>query len=169
MILQNNVEDPMLIRGAFGHYPSGVAALSADVEGQRHVIVASSFMVGISMDPPLVSFAPQHSSSTWPLLRRATRIGVSVLGTEQDGLCRQLSGKDRANRFAGVQTTATDLGAVFIHGASSWMDCSIHSENQAGDHDMVLLQVHGLNFDRTVEPLLFHGSAFREMAVRVAA
>lgn len=169
MNLNTDLNDPTLIRAAFGHYPSGVVALAAEVDGQRHVMVASSFMVGISMDPPLASFAPQHSSSTWPVLARAQRLGVSVLSSEQSGLCRQLSGKDRAARFSGVQTTTGEQGAVFIHGASSWMECSIYSQSAAGDHDMVLLQVHGLDYNTAVVPLLFHGSSFREMALPASA
>lgn len=169
MSLQHNVNDPALIRGAFGHYPSGVAALAADIDGERHVIVASSFMVGISMDPPLVSFAPQHTSATWPLLRRAERIGVSVLGQGQGELCRQLSNRDRSSRFNNVETAGADNGAVFVHGAAAWMDCSLYAETEAGDHDMVLLRVHSLDYDRNTDPLVFHGSAFRELLVPIAA
>ena len=61
------------LRAAFGHHPSGVAALIAQVDGVPAVLIASSFTVGVSADPPLVSVAVQRTSTSWPLLRRARR------------------------------------------------------------------------------------------------
>ncbi|TQR79565.1 flavin reductase, partial [Mycobacterium hodleri] len=48
------------LRHVFAHVPSGVAAVSAIVDGVPVVLVASSFQVGISADPPLVLFSVQH-------------------------------------------------------------------------------------------------------------
>ena len=52
------------LRDAFSRFPSGVAALSAVVDGVKTGMVASSFNVGISLEPPLVMFAAQNSSTT---------------------------------------------------------------------------------------------------------
>ena len=70
------------VREAFGHFPSGVAAIAAVLDGKPQVIVASSFSVGVSLDPPLAAFFVQKSSSTWALLSRASRLGVSILSAE---------------------------------------------------------------------------------------
>ncbi|MGX9899904.1 flavin reductase [Arthrobacter sp. SA17] len=86
--------DPSVLRTVFGQYPSGVAALCGVVDGSPEGIVASTFTVGVSLDPPLVLFAAQNSSLTWPLLRRRGRIGVSVLAAGQ-GTC---AGRLRQNR-----------------------------------------------------------------------
>ena len=50
-------DDPSALRRAFSGFPCGVAALSAVVAGEPHVLVASSFTVGVSQAPPLVLFA----------------------------------------------------------------------------------------------------------------
>ena len=91
--LQAVTADPTALRSTFALFPSGVAALSAVVDGGPVVLVASSFQVGISLDPPLVLFAVQHTSTSWPKLKNADRIGVSVLGEAHDLAARQLASK----------------------------------------------------------------------------
>ncbi|MGI4895032.1 MAG: flavin reductase family protein [Janthinobacterium lividum] len=167
-------DDPMALRSTFALFPSGVAAMSAVVDAENGkepvVLVASSFQVGISMDPPLVLFAVQHTSSSWPRLRAAAttgaRIGVSVLGEAHDSAAKQLASR-AADRFAGIETTTLDNGANFIHGAPVWLECSIYSEVPAGDHDVVLLRVHSMGNAPETEPLVWHGSGFRALTPKV--
>jgi len=154
---------PDTLRKAFGRFPSGIAALCAIVDGAPQGIVASSFTVGVSMDPPLVMFAVQNTSRTWPIVRTAGRIGVSVLGTGHDGVCRQIASKT-GDRFAGLELHSTGDGALFLEEAALWLDCSVENEVPAGDHHVVLLRVHALTtHDEAHEPLVFHGSAFRRL------
>lgn len=160
-----SISDQGALRSAFGRFPSGVAALCAELDGEPIGLVASSFTVGVSMDPPLVLFAVQNSSTTWPELRTAERIGVSVLGREHDLACRQLASTVKESRFRGVATHVTDSGALFIDASPLWLECEISSESPAGDHQVVVLEVKALQMDAEVEPLVFHGSAFRRLAI----
>ena len=70
---------PTSLREAFGHFPSGVIAIAAEVDGVRVGLAASTF-VPVSLDPPLVSFCVQNTSETWPKLRSLSHLGISVLG-----------------------------------------------------------------------------------------
>ena len=56
---------PASLREAFGHFPSGVIAIAAEVDGVRAGLAASTF-VPVSLNPPLVSFCVQTPSETWP-------------------------------------------------------------------------------------------------------
>ncbi|MEU6539944.1 flavin reductase family protein [Streptomyces sp. NPDC047000] len=152
------------LRAAFAGFPSGVVALSARLADGPSVLIASSFTVGVSLDPALVSFAVRNASATWPPMRAAGRLGVSVLGAEQAALCRRLASPDPAARLAGEPLETTPEGAVFFPGAAVWLDCSVFDEVPAGDHRVVLLEVHRLWHDSDAEPLVFHGSAFRRLA-----
>jgi flavin reductase (DIM6/NTAB) family NADH-FMN oxidoreductase RutF len=149
------------LRRVFGAFPSGVTAIAALIDAKPVGLAASSF-TSVSMDPPLVSVCVAHTSTTWPVLGRATRFGLSMLGDDQADLCRQLSARTD-NRFEGVPWAATTLGAVFLEGATAWLDCSTHQIVRAGDHDIVLLQVHAhrLHPDPDRSPLVFHASRFR--------
>jgi len=155
--------DPAEVRAAFGRFPSGIAALCAEIDGVKTGLVATSFSVGVSYDPPLVLFSVQNSSSTWPVLRETGRLGVSILGSEHAGICMQLASR-KGDRFANIETSSADGGAVFIHGSPLWMDCEIVSETPAGDHKIVLLEVKGLRVEDQAEPLIYHSAAFRNLA-----
>lgn len=149
------------LRRVFGAFPSGITAVAALVDGVPAGLAASSF-TSVSLEPPLVAVCVAHTSTTWPLLRTAERLGVSVLAAEQERAGRQLAARG-TDRFADLAWRATVDGAVLLEGASAWLDCSINQEVRAGDHDIVVLRVHDLDGDHDVRPLVFHASQFRRL------
>lgn len=148
------------LREAFGHFPSGVAAIAAQVGDQYHVIVASSFSVGVSLEPPLAAFFVQNSSSTWSILSQAPRLGISILSYEHASICRQLASHDKASRFDGVDLEVSSMGAILLSNASGWFECSVYDTHPAGDHLAVQLLIHDLHTKKENTPLVFHGSEF---------
>lgn len=162
--VQNSTIDPTILRQTFGHFPSGVAAIATEVDGEREAIVASSFSVGVSLDPALALFSVQKTSSTWPKIARGNTIGVSIFNESQDQLCRQLAGRDRDARFSSVEAKTLSGGAVVINDAAAWFECSIYAVHEAGDHDVVIFQIHDLGMEQNVSPLVFHGSRFTRVA-----
>ncbi|WP_010525134.1 flavin reductase family protein [Nesterenkonia sp. F] len=158
--------DPLQLRRAFSEFPQGVVVVAAEVDGAPEALVASTFTVGVSLDPPLVTFAVQHTSNTWPRLRDgADRLGISVLGRGQHGLCRQIASKDRASRFDGVARTADDDGAIALDGSPLTLTTRVHDQVTAGDHDIVVLEVLDVAVDERDEarPLVFHRSDFAQV------
>ena len=154
----SRVLEPADLRRVFGAYPSGVTAIAALLDGTPVGLAASSF-TSVSLDPPLVSVCVAHTSTTWPVLVRAARFGVSILGAEQHVAARQLAARE-GDRFAELSWRVTDDGAVLLDGASAWLDCSVDAVHRAGDHDIVVLRVHDLDADHAVTPLVFHSSRF---------
>ena len=160
-MLQTNQDlDPRRLRDVFGIFPSGVVAVAALVNGVPAGLAASSF-TSVSLDPPLVSFSIANASKTWPDLRRAARLGVTILADHHSAVARQLAGPvDR--RFDGLSLTATDDGAVTLDDGLAQFDTTIHREVLAGDHTIVLLQLHAARRGEQAEPspLVFHRSRF---------
>jgi flavin reductase (DIM6/NTAB) family NADH-FMN oxidoreductase RutF len=155
--------DPVRLRQAFGSFPTGVVAVAAQVDGELVGLAASSF-TSVSLDPPLVSISLARTSKTWPGLRRAAHLGLTVLADHHGGLCRQLAGPVE-QRFDGVDVTVTPDGAVVVDDGLAMFDTTIHREVEAGDHVLVLLELHAVEHPELGQPpLVFHRSRFGRLA-----
>ncbi|RPA60086.1 flavin reductase [Gordonia oryzae] len=178
--------DEDALKRAYSCFPSGVVAVCchrgapeprppsdgndstgpSDSTGPELVGMAASAFTSVSLDPPLVSVCVQNTSTTWPRLRDAGTVGVSVFAHDQAQLCRQLAGP-ALRRFDDIEPLGSDDGALFIPGAAAHLSCTIESEILAGDHLLVLLRIQRLDADPTVEPLVFHASTFRALQARI--
>jgi flavin reductase (DIM6/NTAB) family NADH-FMN oxidoreductase RutF len=149
--------DPRALRDAFGVFPSGVVAVAAVVDGSPVGLAASSF-TSVSLEPPLVSFSIARTSQTWPVLSRASHVGVTVLAESHGAVCRQLAGPV-GTRFDGIAISVADNGALTLDEGLAQFDCTIHRQVEAGDHLIVLLALHAVEHSDG-QPLVFHRSAF---------
>jgi flavin reductase (DIM6/NTAB) family NADH-FMN oxidoreductase RutF len=152
-----------ILRSAFAAFPSGVTAVAGLVDGAPIGLAASSF-TSVSIDPPLVSVCIARTSTTWPKLRLAPSIGVSVLAEGQGDVARSLAAR-QGDRFADLAWHAGDDGAVLVDGSTLWLTCTLESELPAGDHEIALLRIDELEVFPDVAPLVFHGSSFRQLGV----
>ncbi|MCM6772614.1 flavin reductase family protein [Nocardia sp. CDC159] len=149
------------LRRAFAAFPSGVVAVCAEIEGAAHGLAVSTF-VPVSLDPPLVSFCVQNGSGTWPRLADASHLGLSLLGLDQEGAARSL-GSRTGDRFSGLRLHRGTGHALFVDGASAWIEGSVQTQVPAGDHRVVILRIHRLATRADIDPLVFHGSRFRRL------
>jgi flavin reductase (DIM6/NTAB) family NADH-FMN oxidoreductase RutF len=151
------------LKRAFAAFPSGVAALSARVDGDPTVMIVSSFTVGVSAEPPLVSFAVQHSSTTWPTLPRAGARSVRPgPGTRRPGPATRVprqGGPVRRRRHGG-----SGIRAIFLQGAPVWLECAVEHHYPAGDHDIIVLRVLALMAYDDRHPLVWHQRTFKMLA-----
>ncbi|KAA1418556.1 flavin reductase family protein [Nocardioides humilatus] len=167
-VITNQDLDPARLREAFGSFPSGVVAVAAEVDGELIGLAASSF-TSVSLEPPLVSVSLANTSKTWPDLRRAGRLGLTVLAEHHGEACRQLAGPVE-HRFDAVPITISEDGAVTLDEGLTRFECSVYREVEAGDHTIVLLLLHGVERRSGHDegaPLVFHRSAFGRLSAVV--
>jgi flavin reductase (DIM6/NTAB) family NADH-FMN oxidoreductase RutF len=155
------VFDGTQLRKVFGHFPTGVVAVCADIDGAPVGMLISSF-TSVSLDPPLASICVMETSRSWSSLRQAPRLGISILGDGHQELCRQFSSP--RDRFAGIDLTTTADGAVLLPEASAWLDCAIRDEITAGDHTIVLLSIRRVAAHSTAGPLVFCQSTYYRLS-----
>ncbi|MCE0762031.1 flavin reductase family protein [Pseudonocardia kujensis] len=156
------------VRTVFGRYAAAVGALCAVVDGRPIGLVATSLAVGASFDPPMITFSCRKESTTWPMLRTAPRIGVSVLGQGQAAVCTRIAGP-AADRFRGLDLYETAEGALFVKYAMTWLDCRISAEMEVGDHAVVVLELIEVGHDLATEPLIFLDGEFPALRRRSTA
>jgi 3-hydroxy-9,10-secoandrosta-1,3,5(10)-triene-9,17-dione monooxygenase reductase component len=137
-------------RQVMGHFPTGVVIVASP----GPVGTAIGSFISLSIDPPLVAFTAQKTSSTWPRIREAGVFCVSVLAEDQEAICRAFA-QSGADKFAGVGWTAMASGSPRINDAVAWMDCDIETFYDGGDHDIVIGRIRDMGVEREARPLLF--------------
>lgn len=150
--------DPAEYRKVFGTLPTGVTAITGLTADRKPMgFVVGTFM-SLSLDPPLVTFCVDKSSSTWPTLRSLGRFTANILSTDQLDVCRALSRKGD-EKFQGVSYGESALGTPRIDGATAWIDCEVLSEVVAGDHFMIVGAIESMTVGEA-DALLFRGGKF---------
>jgi flavin reductase (DIM6/NTAB) family NADH-FMN oxidoreductase RutF/DNA-binding IclR family transcriptional regulator len=149
------VIDPGRFRQVLGQYPTGVVIVTAvDAGGSPLGMTVGSFS-SVSLDPPLVAFMPDKKSSSWKALRESgLRFYVNVLGAKQDDICRLIATR-KQDKFVGIDWRPSPSGLPVIKGAVAWLECDTTQVIGAGDHEIVLGRVTGLDLGSHSFPLLF--------------
>jgi 3-hydroxy-9,10-secoandrosta-1,3,5(10)-triene-9,17-dione monooxygenase reductase component len=129
-----------------------VVADNSDREDEGDLVLASGAM---TVKPPLVSFAPARTSSSWPQVRAARRFCINMLADDQCEVSDAFA-RSGADRFADVEWRPSLLGAPVLAGVVASIDCQLWAEYDGGDHTVVVASVIDLGADPARAPLLFH-------------
>jgi 3-hydroxy-9,10-secoandrosta-1,3,5(10)-triene-9,17-dione monooxygenase reductase component len=152
------IVDPQVMREVLGHFASGVTVVTAVTEDGPAGFTCQSFS-SLSLDPPLVAFAPARTSRTWPKLRAIGRFCVNVLAEGQDDVSQNFA-RSGADKFAGVPWSPSAHGSPVLDGVVAWIDGELWAEYDGGDHSIVVARVLDLGADPNRRPLLFHRGAY---------
>jgi 3-hydroxy-9,10-secoandrosta-1,3,5(10)-triene-9,17-dione monooxygenase reductase component len=150
--------DPTRFRTALGHFCTGVTVITAH-DGAAPVGFACQAFAALSLDPPLVLFCPGRQSRTWPVIERAGHFCVNVLTHAQRGVST-VFGKSGMDKFAAVPWSPAPSGAPVLDGVLTWVDCSVETAHDAGDHYVVIGSVTALGEQRDERPLLFYRGGY---------
>jgi flavin reductase (DIM6/NTAB) family NADH-FMN oxidoreductase RutF/DNA-binding IclR family transcriptional regulator len=146
--------DPTRFRSVLGHFPTGVAVVTGlDAEGAPAGMAVGSFS-SVSLDPPLVAFMPDKSSTSWPKFRDAGSFCVNILGAEQESVCRTFATRG-GDKFAELSWRPAGSGAPVLDGVLAWIDCDTEVVHEAGDHFIVIGRVRELDIGTPALPLVF--------------
>jgi flavin reductase (DIM6/NTAB) family NADH-FMN oxidoreductase RutF/aminoglycoside phosphotransferase (APT) family kinase protein len=151
--------DAARFRRVLGHFPTGVAVITAvDPAGAPAGMAVGSF-TSVSLDPPLVGFLPDRSSTSFPRIRASASFCVNVLAADQRELCQRFASRG-GDKFAGLDWAPAPSGAPHLAGVAAWIDCDLVSVTDAGDHYFVLGRVRELDAVPDAAPLVFHRGGY---------
>jgi flavin reductase len=153
--------NPSEFRRAMGCFATGVTILTVDlgdeVHGEVHGMTANAF-ASVSLEPPLVLVCVDRSASTHAHLQARKRFGVNVLNEDQRAISEYYASPgrthERAEAEAGARFDRTRHGAPMLDGALAYLECRLHSAQEAGDHTIFIAEVEDVVV-REGEPLLF--------------
>jgi flavin reductase (DIM6/NTAB) family NADH-FMN oxidoreductase RutF len=152
------IVDPEAMREVLGHFASGVTVVTALTADGPAGFTCQSFS-SLSLDPPLVAFAPARTSQTWPALRAIGRFCVNVLAEGQDAVSRNFA-RSGVDKFDGVRWAPSAHGSPVLDGVVAWIDGELWAEYDGGDHSIVVARVLDLGAEPDRRPLLFHRGSY---------
>ena len=141
--------DERSLRAAFGRFATGVAFVTADVDGMPLGLIVSS-LAAVSLEPPLLSFCPSRYSVTWQRMRLARRYTIHILARRHGSFARGAASPG-ADRFAEPDAVRDALAAI---------ECDLEAEHRAGDHWIVVGRVRNLRISADGQPLVYFAGRF---------
>lgn len=154
---------PEHYRAILGHFCSGVTIVTAEGADGPVGFTCQSFSA-LSLDPPLVLVCPGKGSSSWPRIEAAGSFCVNVLAADQEEVGRGFAMRG-ADKFAGVGWKAGPFtGAPVIEGSLAWIECSLQSVLDGGDHVIAVGRVLDLGAV-DAKPLLFFRGGYGRFEV----
>lgn len=145
---------PAVMRDVLGHFVSGIVVITAAGPDGPLGFTCQSFS-SLSLEPPLVSFAPSRTSTTWPRIREVGAFCVNVLAADHQEISAGFA-RSGTDKFAGVAWRPGPSGAPLLEGVSAWVDCTLWGEHDGGDHTIAIGHVQDLGADAARLPLLFY-------------
>ena len=152
------IVDPGVMREVLGHFASGVTVVTAVTDDGPIGFTCQSFS-SLSLEPPLLAFAPARTSRTWPQLREIGRFCVNVLAEGQDDVSQNFA-RSGADKFTGVRWSPSAHGSPVLDDVVAWIDGELWAEYDGGDHTIVVARVLDLGADAAHDPLLFHRGGY---------
>ncbi|WP_345505437.1 flavin reductase family protein [Terrabacter aeriphilus] len=150
---------PERMRHALGHFATGVTVVTGfGPEGEPVGFACQSF-TSVSLHPPLVLFCADHRGRSWPRMRDQGVFTVNVLGHGQRDVVQRF-GSAAGARFDGLDWERSGPGGPSLPGALVRVHCTVEQVHVAGDHDVVVGRVRGLDDGSSGRPMLFYRGRF---------
>jgi len=157
---------PDEFRLVMGHFATGITVVTT-FEGERPQGITVNALSSVSLDPPLVMVALDRRRFITPMVRRAGRYAVNVLGADQQALSDCFAHAPVSpgrEDFCGASWHPGPTALPLIDGSIATLECTVVETFTAGDHDLFIGEVDSLEQQREgVAPLLY----FRRRYLRI--
>ena len=157
-------------RKAMGCFATGVTVITVDRAGEVHGMTANAF-TSVSMDPLLVLVCVDHRARTHAHLHARKRFGVNVLAENQRAISEYYARSPEIHQHpeeAGASFDRTAHGTPVLHGALAYLECRLHTTQEAGDHTIFIAEVEDVVV-REGEPLLFFRGDYRSVGAPIGS
>src|SRR6185503_3598328 len=156
--------DPAEFRKVLGHFATGVTVVTTAHEGEAHAMTVNAF-ASVSLDPPLVLFCAHKRTRTHAAVQASGVFAVNILREAQRPISDLFAGKGTdAERLAILSTRTAGTGSPILEGVLGWIDCSVATAHDAGDHVIYVGAVKALSLEEAGAPLLYYRGSYRGLS-----
>jgi 3-hydroxy-9,10-secoandrosta-1,3,5(10)-triene-9,17-dione monooxygenase reductase component len=148
--------DPRAFRQVLGQFCTGITIITT-VHDDVPIGFACQSFAALSLAPPLVLFCPTKVSRSWKAIEASGRFCVNVLTEQQKDVSARFGSKE-PDKFAGIDWHPSQLGSPIIDASLAYVDCTVASIHDGGDHFVVFGAVQALSEAPKIKPrpLLFY-------------
>lgn len=136
-------------------WPTGVAVVTGFGNGGAPLGFVVGSLCSVSLEPTLVAFCIQKTSSTWQQFRERGRFAINFLAADEGELCARFATGDPTKRFDGLDFDLSDGREPRLRGGCGSLDVTLAQEVDAGDHWLALCQVRHMQPGPSAQPLVF--------------
>jgi flavin reductase (DIM6/NTAB) family NADH-FMN oxidoreductase RutF len=150
-------------RATVGSFATGITVVTTRGEEHAYGMTANAFS-SVSLDPPLVLVCVMTNSEGRQHIESNGCFAVNVLHAEQEPLSRYFASRDRPrglDAFREVPHRVSVTGSPILDGAIAYLDCRLHANHDAGDHQIFIGEVMEIGFVADGKPLVFHGGQYK--------
>jgi flavin reductase (DIM6/NTAB) family NADH-FMN oxidoreductase RutF len=144
------------LRRLMRRYPSGVAVVTVDVEGERLGLTVGS-LISLSLRPALVGVAISQQAALHELLRTAGAFAASLLAEGQEAVAAHFArGVPPIALWSSVAARpGPETGAPLVDGALGWIECRVAAEHPVGDHTLFVGEAITVELGAAARPLVY--------------
>lgn len=156
--------DKAAFRHVMGHFATGVTVMTTTSGGRMHGMTVSAF-ASVSLEPLLVLVSVERSTVMRELVLRSGSFALSILGERSEGIARFFADNARleAPEFHEGGYRVGTTGSPILSEATAFIEATIYSTHEAGDHTIIVGRVVAVEVVREEEPLLYYRSGYRQL------
>lgn len=161
--------DADLFREIMSTFPSGVAIVTAQGEGNKPRGLTVSAFCPVSLNPPLVLVCIDKTSNSLLAIQTSGGFTVNLLAAGREELARHYASKVE-DKFEGVATRSpavAEAGPILVDDSVAYAACVVHSAVEAGDHFIIVGQVEEGGHSADEMPLLYGRRVFTDWAAHL--
>ncbi len=150
------------LREALGRFVTGVCVVTTTTREHEPIGMTVNSFAAVSLDPPLVLWSIQNTSSRYTEFAAARYFNINVLS------------KDQVQHSVEYSQTGKQLlrpehhrqgkyGAPVIRDALVTFECELDATHAGGDHLIIVGRVRSMTHRPTGKPLLFYSGNYGEL------
>ena len=154
---QLSVPDADIMKAVNRKFPTGVTVVTT-MEGDSPRGLAVNAFMSLSLDPPTVLFAVQHTSGTLPALFAREHAAINIVSAANADDVKAFASKG-VDKFANVDWVPGPFGSPLLGHASAHMEVVLRERIRASTHTLFVARVlHARTFDEP--PLVYFDGQF---------